>query len=71
MESESFPMGGKDISLFGAHWCPDCRRSKQFLGEHQIPYNWIDIEQNPEAERFVLEKNKGKRIIPTIVFSDG
>lgn len=71
MESESFPMGEKDISLFGAHWCPDCRRSKQFLGEHQIPYNWIDIEQNPEAERFVLEKNKGKRIIPTIVFSDG
>ena len=52
MESESFAMGEKDISLFGAHWCPDCRRSKQFLGEHQIPYNWIDIEQNPEAERF-------------------
>ena len=52
MESESFAMGEKEISLFGAHWCQDCRRSKQFLGEHQIPYNWIDIEQNPEAERF-------------------
>ena len=57
-------MGEKEMSLLGAHWCPDCRRCKQFLGEHQIPYNWIDIEQNPEAERFVLEKNKGKRLIP-------
>lgn len=21
------------ITVYGAHWCPDCRRSKQFLGE--------------------------------------
>ncbi len=24
-----------EITVYGAHWCPDCRRSKQFLGEHQ------------------------------------
>lgn len=60
-----------EISVYGAHWCPDCRRSKQFLGEHQIPYNWIDIEEDPEGEQFVIEKNEGKRIIPTIVFADG
>lgn len=59
------------ITLYGAYWCPDCRRSKQFLGEHQIPYNWIDIEQDPEAEQFVIATNDGKRIIPTIVFEDG
>jgi len=60
-----------EITLYGAHWCPDCRHSKQFLGEHQIPYNWVDIEQDKEAELLVLEKNQGKRIIPTIVFADG
>ena len=59
------------ITVYGAYWCPDCRRSKQFLGEHQIPYNWVDIEEDPEAERFVIETNNGKRIIPTIVFADG
>jgi thioredoxin reductase (NADPH) len=59
------------ITVYGAHWCPDCRRSKQFLGEHQIPYEWVDIEQDPAAEQFVIEKNAGKRIIPTIVFGDG
>jgi thioredoxin reductase (NADPH) len=67
----NFIMEENKITLLGAHWCPDCRRCKQFLGEHQIPYNWIDIEQNPEGERFVLEKNKGKRLIPMIVFPDG
>ena len=59
------------ITIYGAYWCPDCRRSKQFLGEHQIPYNWVDIEQDPAAEQLVIEKNQGKRIIPTITFADG
>ncbi len=60
-----------EITVYGAHWCPDCRRSKQFLGEHQIPYNWVDIEQDPAGEQYVIQKNNGKRIIPTIEFGDG
>lgn len=59
------------ITLYGAYWCPDCRRSKKFLGEQFIPFKWVDIEQDKEAEQFVLQKNNGKRIIPTIVFEDG
>ncbi|MCB0080795.1 MAG: FAD-dependent oxidoreductase [Caldilineaceae bacterium] len=64
-------MSEPQITLYGAYWCPDCRRSKQFLGEHQIPYSWVDIEQDAAAEQLVIEKNNGKRIIPTIVFEDG
>lgn len=59
------------ITIFGAYWCPDCTRSKQFLGEHQIPYNWVDIEEDPEGEAQVVAINGGKRIIPTIEFGDG
>ena len=64
-------MSEPEITVYGAHWCPDCRRSKQFLGEHQIPYKWVDIEEDAAAEQFVMEKNQGKRIIPTILFADG
>lgn len=60
-----------NITVYGALWCPDCRRAKQFLGEHQIPYHWVDIEQDKEAEAVVMALNAGKRIIPTIVFEDG
>ncbi len=60
-----------EITVYGTYWCPDCRRSKQFLGEHQIPYHWVDIEQDKEGESYVLAKNDGKRIIPTIEFVDG
>jgi len=64
-------MPSETIIVYGAHWCPDCRTSKQFLGEHQIPYQWVDIEEDKMAEQRVIRKNDGKRIIPTIVFEDG
>lgn len=64
-------MSQSRITLYGAFWCPDCHRSKQFLGEHQIPYHWVDIEESPEGERFVLAANAGKRRIPTLAFADG
>jgi hypothetical protein len=36
--------------LYGAHWRPDCRRSKRFLGEHQTAYNWVNIEPDTAGE---------------------
>ena len=60
-----------DITVYGAPWCPDCRRSKQFLLEQRIGFDWVDIDANPDGARFVQEKNNGAQIIPTITFADG
>lgn len=57
-------------TVYGAFWCPDCRVSKQFLGEHQIPYNWVNIDDDKQAEQFITKLNNGKRVIPTITFED-
>jgi thioredoxin reductase (NADPH) len=65
------PLDEKPIIVYGTRWCPDCRRSKQFLVEHQISIRYVDIEKEPEAEEFVIEKNQGKRTIPLILFPDG
>ena len=59
------------IKVYGAPWCPDCRRSKQFLGEMRVPYEWVDIDQDQTGAQAVREMNDGKQIIPTIVFEDG
>ena len=58
------------IIVYGATWCPDCTRAKQFFGEHRIQYCWVDIEQDSEAMMYVEEVNHGMRSIPTIVFPD-
>jgi thioredoxin reductase (NADPH) len=60
-----------EIKVYGAPWCPDCRRSKQFLSEQRVSYEWVDIDKDPEAAAFVRSKNAGKQIIPTIIFEDG
>jgi thioredoxin reductase (NADPH) len=53
------------IIMYGADWCPDCRRAKAFLDKHNISYRFNDIELNQESVKRVEAINKGKRIIPT------
>ena len=64
-------MSEAKITVYGAPWCPDCRRSKQFLGEQRVPYNWVDIDQDEAGRAYVQKANDGKQIIPTVVFEDG
>ena len=59
------------LTLYGASWCPDCRRSKAFLGEQRVPFHYVDLEAHPEENATVERYNDGARIIPTIVFADG
>ncbi len=60
-----------DIKVYGAPWCPDCKRSKKFLAEQRVAYDWIDIDQDAEGLRFVERLQGGGRTIPTIIFPDG
>jgi len=59
------------LRVIGAAWCPDCKRAKTFLGQHRIEFDWVDMELDPTAQAEVERINAGKRIIPTIIFSDG
>ena len=59
------------LKVYGAPWCPDCKRSKKFLAEHRVPMDWIDIDQDQDGLRIVQEIQHGGRSIPTIVFPDG
>jgi thioredoxin reductase (NADPH) len=60
-----------DIQLYGASWCPDCRRAKKFLADQRVAFEWHDIDGRDELQALVEERNDGKRVIPTIVFADG
>jgi thioredoxin reductase (NADPH) len=60
-----------DVTVLGAPWCPDCRRTKRFLAEQRIGYDWVDIDKDPAGLRRVEEIQKGGRTIPTVVFADG
>ena len=63
-------MSHTNLTLYGASWCEDCKRAKKFLGEQRVHYEWVDVEQNTTGLALVEMINKGKRIIPTIIFHD-
>ncbi len=57
------------LKLYGADWCPDCRRAKTYLKENNIDFEFVDVDLDESATRLVEKINKGKRIIPTIDFN--
>jgi thioredoxin reductase (NADPH) len=64
-------MSHTTIKLYGTNWCSDCKRSKKFLGEQRIHYEFINIEEDMEGQAFVQKAQHGGLTIPTIVFEDG
>jgi glutaredoxin len=54
------------ITIYTTPWCPDCRRTKQFLRERGVSFKEVNIEQDAEAEELVLRVNDGRRKVPTI-----
>ncbi len=60
-----------EITVYGAPWCPDCRRAKKFLGEQRVAFEWVDIDGDATGLATVERLQNGGRTIPTIVFGDG
>ncbi|MGO4784233.1 glutaredoxin family protein [Cryobacterium sp. W22_MBD10_FK3] len=57
------------ITMFGAEWCRDCRRSKKLLDGLGVAYDYVDLETVADgADR--AKAISGRTQIPVIVFSD-
>jgi thioredoxin reductase (NADPH) len=63
----------RDVALkvYGAPWCPHCKRVKRFFAAHRVPYENVDIDEHPEAIETIKELQGGGQIIPTVVYADG
>ncbi len=64
-------MAHTNITLYGTNWCSDCKRSKKFLGEQRVHYDYINIEEDTNGQAVVQKLQNGGMTIPTIVFEDG
>ena len=64
-------MSKDQITMYGADWCGDCRRSERLLNELNVEYTKIDTDADVTAVDKVIEINGGAKSIPVIVFSDG
>ncbi|MGA9398493.1 MAG: glutaredoxin domain-containing protein [Anaerolineaceae bacterium] len=59
------------ILLYATTWCYQSRNTRSFLDQHQVDYEFIDIDKDKAGEAFVLKTNNGYRSVPTLLFPDG
>ena len=59
------------VTMYGAEWCGDCRRSKKFMEGNGVEFNYINVEEDLSSAEKVKEINNGMQSIPVIVFEDG
>jgi mycoredoxin len=60
-----------ELTVYGTRWCPDVRRARRFLDEHNVVYAYRDIDADADACAYCDEVHGGSWIVPTIVFPDG
>lgn len=63
----SLPYEG--IRVAGTLWSLSCHEVKDFLTRHQIPYQWLDVEKDSNAQKMVEDSSASK--LPVIFFPDG
>ncbi|MEN6572394.1 MAG: glutaredoxin domain-containing protein [Anaerolineaceae bacterium] len=69
--NQSMSDNPQKIKIYATSWCGGSRRARNIFDTNHIDYEWIDIDENVEAGKFVESVNRGYRSVPTIVFPDG
>ncbi|HMS34200.1 MAG TPA: FAD-dependent oxidoreductase [Ignavibacteria bacterium] len=59
------------IRIIGFQWAPKSHLIKEFLSGNLIPYIWMDIESDPEAEKYLASTDVTKSDLPLIILKDG
>jgi glutaredoxin len=54
------------ITVYGADWCEDTRRSLRLLRRLHVPYHYVNIDEDLDALERAKALNHGERRTPTI-----
>jgi glutaredoxin 3 len=56
------------LTVYSKNHCPFCEQAKALLKKHEVVFEEIKIDENPEAKEFVM--TEGHRTVPQI-YKDG
>jgi thioredoxin reductase (NADPH) len=62
---------GTGIKLIGSRFSPDSRRLREFLARSRMPHQWIDLEEDDEAEALLGGLAIEPDQTPVVIASDG
>ncbi len=60
------------IRVISDRWSPQSHQTRDFLARNQIPYRWLDIERDTEAQQLLnFADGSDKADLPLVLFPDG
>ncbi|HEX6848107.1 MAG TPA: FAD-dependent oxidoreductase [Chitinophagaceae bacterium] len=59
------------IRIIGFQWSPKSHKLKEFLSGNLVPYLWMDVESDAEAEKYLTSAKITNTELPLVVLSDG
>jgi mycoredoxin len=62
-------MTSASLTVFGADWCKDCRRTKAQLEDLGVAFEYVDLEADPAAAE-VARDISGRTNIPVVLYPD-
>ena len=59
------------IRVLGHRWSPESHTARDFLARNQVPYRWLDLASDPEAQELQEILGVTSTRFPILVFPDG
>lgn len=59
------------IRIVGFQWSPKSHQLKEFLSGNLIPFLWMDIEKNPDAEKYLVSSGTTRDQLPLVILKNG
>ncbi len=60
---------GTGFRIVGSRYSPDTRRLREFAARNRLPHRWIDLEEDPGAERLLQMLGIGPDETPVVILS--
>ena len=59
------------LRVIGARFSPEAHQIRDFLARNCIPFEWLDVDRDPEARRLLGDTEAKSSALPIVVFPDG
>ncbi len=61
----------RGLRVIGHRWSAPSHEVKDFLARNQVPYRWLDIETDAEAQQVIEAEGAEGAEFPLLIFADG
>jgi thioredoxin reductase (NADPH) len=67
----SYEPAFEGVRVIGHRWSAESHRARDFLARNQVPYEWFDLDRDPEASKLLTLSGTAPKLLPLLLLPDG